>query len=231
MSTGAVQFGIKNYKKLMKDVEQLRKAPETVIEKTISDVKKSAAGWVANEVTKVYGIKKKEIAPAKSKKGRENQKLAARFIGVKGVTIDELTLVYEGRLLTPVHFNMNPTEPNRGGEQTLKATILKGQRKTISRSEKLTDKQRKNIGRNFTKQGTRNSPKSPYMLQSTGNKKEGGVNYIPFQRRTQPGKMLYAFRTISVPQMITSERTRDAITKALNDGLQESLDKYLEKYM
>lgn len=224
MGNGFVQTGIENYKVLQKDLEQLRKAPETVLKRTVSDVRTRVPSWVAAEVTKVYGIKKAEVLPVKSGKAKK----AVGDIKVKGEKVSALQVVYRGRLLTPVHFGMKPTTPNPGGAQTLKATIIKGQRQTIGKTKKLTKKQRQNIGRNFRGQGTRNSPRSPWMLQQTGNKKEGGVNHIPFQRTKQPGKMDHVFRTVSLPQMVSSERTHEAITKAINEGLEKRLEQHMK---
>lgn len=174
----------------------LQKQPRTVMKRTMSDAKERVPGWIATEVVKTYAIKKKEIGDGKTSS-----------IKVKGDGIESLQLTYKGRMLTPAHFNMKPGAPKPGSSYTIKATIKKGSRKKIGGAKKLTKKQLKNIGRNFKRQGTRNSPQSPWLLSTTGNTKAGGIDYIPFQRRTQPGELQHVMRTVSVPQMISSDKT------------------------
>lgn len=57
----------------------------------------------------------------------------AGSIQITGETIEELAITYKGRLLTPVHFGMTPKAPPRGKSYTLKASVLKGQKKVIGR--------------------------------------------------------------------------------------------------
>lgn len=207
---------VKDYKTVKKALDKMQKVPETAIKRTLSDVRKRAPVWIANEITQVYGISKSELA---------SKKIGSVKVG--GVSVDKITIKYRGRRLTPVHFRMNPTAPKVGGGYTLKASILKGHRATIGKVKKLTKKQRKNISRNFRKEGTRNSSCSPYMLQTTGAKSADSVQYIPFQRRAQPGKPAFALRTVSLPQMVSSERTNDRIYSALT----EKLDKRISNHM
>lgn len=206
--------GVENYKQIVGQLKGMRGKSETVIKRTLSDIRKRGPGWVADGIVQEYAVKKGEITGGK---------LGA--VKVTGSTIDTIQLKFEGRVLTPVHFNMGPKMPkaNRGG-YTLKMTVKKGQRKTVGEVKKLTKKQRANIGRNFTRQGTRNSPESPYMLSTTGNKKAGGVDFIPFQRRIQPGKLKYALRTVSLPQMV-----REGKDGPLHPQVKKNLDEKLEK--
>jgi hypothetical protein len=213
----AVKIGVTNYSQMVKELNQMKGKSETVIKRTMSDIRTRVPGWVATEVVKVYNIKKSEITPSKGGSGGKSAGTAQ----VRGDTIDTAQIVYRGRLLTPVHFGMTPKAPRES--YTLKASILKGGKAVIGHKKKLTKKQRQNIGRNFTRQGTRNSPESPYMLQSNG-----GSGYIPFQRRSQPGKMAYVMRTISMPQMVSSDRTKDNIERAINEGLEKRLAHHMK---
>lgn len=206
---------VKDYKAAKKALKKMKKVPATAVQRSLSDVRKRAPGWVANEIVNVYGVSKSEVT---------GEKIGTTK--VSGVSIDKITIKYRGRRLTPVHFHMSPTAP-KSGAYTLKASIIKGNRKTLSKIKKLTKKQRKNIGRNFRHEGTRNSPRSPWMLQTTGAKSADGVPYIPFQRRKQPGKPQYAMRTLSLPQMVSSERTNENIVNAL----QTNLDKRVSNHM
>ena len=206
---------IKNYSAIKKRLEDMKKAPSQVIKNVTSDAAKRIPGWVATEVTKTYGVKKSEIT------GQKIGKVRAVGKGIK-----DLKIIYTGRLLTPTHFSMSPKAPKSGGGYTLKASILKGQRKTLGNVKKLTKKQRASLQR-----GMRNSPQSPWMLQHTGAKDDEKTQFIPFQRREQPGKMKYVMKTISLPQMVSSERTHGNIQQAINEGLGKRLDHHMNRYM
>ena len=101
--------------------------------------------------------------------------------------------------------------------------------------QKLTKKQRAALGKNFTRSGTQNSPKSPWMLQHTGNTKAEGIDYIPFQRRKQPGKFDEVMRTVSLPQMVTQGKNgplRPEVEARFTEALAKRLEhhsKLLEK--
>lgn len=204
---------------VQKYLEDMKKAPEKVIKATMGDVRKRVPGWISAEVVKVYGIKKADIS-----------KGAAGTVKVKGSNPKEAVIIYAGRVLTPTRFGMTPKAPGANA-YTLKASILKGQKATLGKVKKLSKKQRANIGKNFTRQGTRSSNKSPIMLMSTGNRQEGGTNYIPFQRKSQNRKDIKAIKTISLPQMVSSERTKDNINKAINENLEKRVAHYMERYM
>ena len=211
---------IKNYKALRKQIEDMKKAPRAVMKAMTSDAKKRVPPWVAAEVSKVYGVKKSEISGGDLGK-----------VQVKGDSLDEVKITYTGRVLTPTHFGMNPTAPKIGGSYTLKATIIRGQRTSLGKVKKLTKKQRAELSKNFTRSGTRNSKRSPIMLMRTGNTKEGGTNYIPFQRVSPNRKDVVAIKTISLPQMVSSERTEQAIQNAISEGLGKRLDHHMKRYM
>lgn len=214
----SVNNGIKNYKKLTAEINKLKKAPQKVLDRTISDAKKRVPGWVSTEVARQYGIKKKEVGDGKTS-----------TVKVEGDSMGTLRIVYRGRVLTPTHFNMSPQAPKEGGgAYTLKATFIKEKRATLGKVKKLTKKQRAALGKNFRREGTQTSDHSPIMLMRTGNLKAGGTDYIPFQRKSTDRNDLKVIKTISVPQMIDSKRTAPNITKAINEGLGKRLDQHLK---
>lgn len=225
MANGKV--GIVNLKELTKQIKNLDKASEKVLNATVRDFKRNAPGWVAQAVVKEYNIAAKEIKPAK--KGWKYFKTGS--LQVKGDTVASVAIEYMGRRLTPARFGMTPKAPKPGSAYTLKAQIKKGEKKTLGKVKKLTKKQRKNIGRNLTQQGTRNSPKSPIMLMYTGNKQPGGTNFIPFQRQSQRRDDLKTIRTISMPQMVRNEEVSKHINKIIDKELGEKFEKHLHKYM
>ena len=211
----SVTCQIKNYKALRKQIEDMKKAPRKVIKSITAEAKKRVPGWVATEVSKVYGVKKSEIT---------NNKIGT--VKAEGESIDKVKVIYKGRVLTPTHFGMSPKapKPNRGS-YTLKATIIKGERATLGKVKKLTKKQRAAMAKNFTRSGTRKSDHSPVMLMHTG------ATYIPFQRKSINRKDVEAVKTVSLPQMVSSKRTEEAIQNAISDNLGKRLDHYMEQHM
>lgn len=210
-----------SYRRAVKDLKSIQGKSERVISRLMSDARSRIPGWVASEVTQVYNVKKSEIVPAKTGKSKKT----VGSIKVTGQTVDGLEIVYKGRPLSPTHFGMTPKIPRES--YTLKAEIIKGSKKVLGKKKKLTKKQRAALGKNFRRQGGRTSEKSPIMLMYTGNTKENGVNYIPFQRQSPRRGDIKAIKTVSLPQMVSSERTRDNIDRAINDGLQKRLAQHM----
>ncbi len=213
---GGISAQIKNYKNLQKKIDDMKKAPNTVIKRTMSDVRKRVPGWIAQEVSQTYGIKKSEI------NGGE-----IGTVTVVGNNPQEAKIIYRGRVLTPTHFGMTPKAPGKNA-YTLKASILKGEKKTLGKVKKFTKKQRANIGKNFTRQGTQSSNKSPIMLMHTGNTKEGGTNYVPFQRVSQKRNDIKAIKTISLPQMVSGKRASDRISTVFTEKLSDRIDQHMK---
>lgn len=211
----SVRCEIKNYNILKKRLEEMKKAPRTVIKHLTDDARKRVPPWVAAEVSKVYGVKKAEINGNKIGK-----------VQVKGQSFDKLKVVYTGRVLTPTHFSMTPKAPKTGGSYTLKATVLKGQRTTLGKVKKLTKKQRAALAKNFTRSGTQKSDHSPVMLM-----RANGGHFLPFQRKSTNRKDIEAVKTVSLPQMVSSKRTEEGIQTAINEGLGKRLDHYMQRYM
>lgn len=210
-----VRCEIRDYNILKKKLEKMREAPTKVLKSVTAEAKKRVPGWVATEVAKTYGVKKGEITGQKIGK-----------VKAEGKNIKQVKVIYTGRLLTPTHFSMSPNTPKEGGGYTLKATIIKGERATLGKVKKLTKKQKKALAKNFTRSGTRSSDHSPVMLM-----RANGGQYLPFQRKSVNRKDIEAIKTVSLPQMVSSERTAEAIQTAINEGLGKRLDHYLNRYM
>ena len=211
----SVTCQVKKYKALRKQIDDMKKAPRKVISSLTAEAKKRAPGWVATEVSKVYGVKKSEIT---------GKKIGS--VKVQGNSIEQVKIVYQGRVLTPTHFSMSPKAPKPGGgSYTLKASIIKGERTTLGKVKKLTKKQRAALAKNFTRSGTKTSDHSPVMLMPTGS------TYIPFQRKSANRKDVQAVKTVSLPQMVSSERTEKGIQTAINEGIGKRLDHYIGRYM
>ena len=211
----SVTCQVKNYKLVKKKIDDMQKAPRKVMTSLTAEAKKRVPGWVATEVTKEYGVKKGEITGQ-----------AIGRVTPQGDSFKEVRIVYTGRVLTPTHFNMSPKEPNPGGAYSLKATIVKGERKTLGKVKKLTKKQRAELAKNFTRSGSKNSDHSPIMLM-----RANGGHYLPFQRKSTDRKDIEAVKTISLPQMVSSKRTEDGIQKAISENMGKRLEHYMNRYM
>lgn len=210
---GSVSVQLANLRQLAADVQAIETGGRKAITSTVKDVKARAPGWIAQEVTAVYNIKKGEITPSS---GGKPKKMAGS-IRITGETIEELTLTYKGRLLTPVHFGMTPKAPPKGKSYTLKVQVLKGSKKVLGRYK------------NTRTPGGPFSQRSHNILMGTGNTQEGGTNWIPFQRMSKTRTDIKKVTTISVPQMITSDRTNEAIMLRLNTETAKRLDHHLKR--
>ena len=212
----SVTCQVKNYKALRKQIEDMKKAPRKVLKAWTSDAIKRAPGWVATEVTKVYGVKKGEIT---------GKKIGS--VNVQGGSIEQVKIIYKGRPLTHTHFSMSPKAPKPDrGPYTLKAMVINGERKDLGKVKKLTKKQRAAMAKNFTRSGTQKSDHSPIMLM-----RANGGQYLPFQRKSTNRRDIDVIKTVSLPQMVSSERTEQGIRTALNNGLQKRLDHHMRRYM
>ena len=208
-------MAIKNYKVLQKKLDDKKKAPQKVMKALSSDARKRVPGWVATEVTQTYGVKKSEITGKK-----------VGDVKVQGSDVRNMKVIYSGRPLTHTHFSMSPKVPKEGGGYTLKATVIKGQRKALGNVKKLTKAQRAALAKNFTGSGTKSSDHSPIMLM-----RANGGQYLPFQRKSTNRKDIEVVKTISLPQMVSSERTAGNIQQAINEGLSKRLDHHMKRYM
>lgn len=196
------------------ELKEIEKKSQRAMERTMKDIRSRGPAWIAKGITKDYSITSAQV--------KNLSKLR-----VTGSGVSDLTFTYTGRMLSPTHFKMAPTAP-KPGAYTIKASIVRGRRSTIGKVKKLTKKQRANIGRNFARKGTRNSPSSPPMLVHS--KAKGGASYLPLIRTKQPGRPEKAVKVISVPQMIQTKdgTVKASVKKELNDGIRKRFDHNLE---
>lgn len=215
MDKTTITMQVESFQKLMASVAQIDEQGRKAVRQTVKDVRSRAPSWIAQEVTEVYNIKKSEIAPAGgSKKKRARQAVS---IHTTGETIEELTITYEGRRLTPVHFGMTPKVPPQGKSYTLRMQVIKGQKKVIGRYK------------NKRTSGGPYSERSHNILMGTGSTKADGTSHIPFQRVSRARNDLKKFTSISVPQMVTSDNTSEKIMGRLHSEIPKRLQHYLER--
>lgn len=200
--------------KVAAELRDLANKSEQAMTRTMSDIRKRGPSWISKGIREEYNLTAAKV------KDRSKVKVSGGGLG-------DLTFTYTGNLLTPASFNMSPDKP-KPGAYTIKATIKRGKRATIGRVKKITKRQRKNIGRNFTRQGARTSPASPPMLQTTGAKRADATSHIPFQRTryggsTSGGKMDHVIKTISVPQMIKDGKgnLKPGVAEKFNEGVEK----------
>lgn len=209
----AVTCEIVDYKSMMKDLKKREQAPRKAMQALASDVRKRGPGWIAQEVVKEYGVSKAEVTGGKLGKVR-----------AVGSSVMDVELKYKGHLLTPTHFNMDPTAPIAAGYK-VQATILKGKAVDLGGTVvPLTKKQRQAIGRNRGRKDAHTSPRSPVMLMRLKGR------YLPVKRVSQNRKAIEVVRTVSLPQMVTG-RASEGITKKLNTNMEKRLNNQLRRYL
>lgn len=189
---------IDGYEDVVKNIQDMHKKSERIVNRTIGDFKTRGPSWVAQEVTKEYGISKRDVNETKKgvTKGRSQ-------IRIKGVKLDDISIVYRGRLLTPTHFAMKPTmRPARNRPYVVSASIKRSAGRV-------------NLGRNvFLASASKNS-----------------TTQIPWQRRSDARLPIDVIKTVSVPQMITNEGVEQNIHKRINTELGKRLEHHLKQAM
>ena len=84
MPQNSISAQLSNLQQLVADLEAIENGGKKAISNTIKDVKARAPGWIAQEVTAIYNIKKSEITPS----GGGKPKKMAGSIQITGETID-----------------------------------------------------------------------------------------------------------------------------------------------
>ena len=189
---------IDGYDDVINEIQAMKAKSEKVVNRTVSDFKSRGPGWISQEVMKEYNIKKKDINETKKGviKGRSK-------IRIKGAKLDDLSIVYRGRVLTPTHFAMKPTmRPTKNRPYVVSAQIKKTGGRVI-------------LGHKV-------------FLGKSG--KEGSKQ-IPFQRKGKDRYPIESIKTVSVPQMITNETVSEGIHKSINEGLGKRLEYHLKQVM
>ena len=189
---------IPNFSKMVGSLKDLNKDIDKAISRTIADCRQRGPAQVTKSVTAIYGIKSSEVTAAgKAAKG------GAKTVGsikVSGVSVDNMQLIYKGRVLTPSHFQMTPRKrPDNGRKYTVKAAIYKGAKKTLG---------------------------SNVFLAASGS---AGTTEIPFKRKGAKRLPIEAVRTVSIPQMITNEKVSADIKARMDELLATRLQHNTER--
>lgn len=206
-----INISVRDLQRVTRELQATNKKAETFMQRTMSDAKKRGPGWIAQGVAEEYKTTRKAVTSGKLGK-----------LKVKG-DLKHLTLKYSGQRLDLTQFALTPKTPRQS--YTLKAEVKRGQKITVSQVKKLTKKQRRRLGLNFTHQGTRNSPSSPIMLMKMPNQD----SYHPFQRVSQNRTDLTAKKTVALPQMVTEGENgplHPAPAKYFNEGLEKRVENH-----
>lgn len=218
MSFERIKLELKNADKVVKELKNVAKPLAPVLRSTINDFKSRGAGWAAGEISKHYRIKKKDITEAVVSK-----KAAGKFI-IAGEKVDDIVIIFAGRTLTPIHFAMTPKkEPARKKKkQVINVGKHKGQDKyiTVSKMPKSYD-----VSAEIVK-GNRKTFKDNNLIFLAPAKKDSTI--IPWKVDRDSGE-IEPIKTISIPQMVTSERTKEDIQKTISENLNKRFDHYLRR--
>lgn len=136
----AIKGGIKNLNQIKRELDKMRKAPQKALTAIEADIRERAPKWIAAGVADRYAL---EGAKNNSKKAVLSGNIGS--LAIRGsIRNNTMQLVYSGRPLTPVHFNMKPTGTQQpGAAYTLKWKVLRVGKGTTAKIKKLT----KNSGR------------------------------------------------------------------------------------
>lgn len=194
MAAGVMNVVVKNYDQLIKDISSINKNTQKAVSRTIGEFKSRGPGWISQEVTAEYNIKKKDVNETRS------VKRGASRIKIAGTKVDDVEIIYRGRLLTPIHFSMKPTVRPKRGPYTVTALIKKSSG-------------RKALGKGL------------FLKSSAG----AGTVQIPFQRRGKERYPIDVFKTVSVPQMVTNKKVSKNINKRIQEELGKRLEHNLKQ--
>lgn len=189
---------IDGYDDVVREIQAMKAKSEKVVNRTVADFKSRGPGWVSQEVTDIYNIKKKDVNETRKDVVKGKSK-----IKIKGAKLDDISIVYRGRVLTPTHFAMKPTmRPVKNKPYVISAVIKKA-------------KGRVALGNRM-------------FLANAGN---AGTKQIPFQRDGKDRYPINAVKTLSVPQMVTNETVAENINKRINTELKKRLQHHLKQVM
>lgn len=221
-----VEIRLHEIEDLLTWVDGLGKTGKKAVSYTVKDIKSRAPGWIANEVTSEYNIKKSDITPARTE---EKKSKKAVSVYSSGQTLETVAIVYRGRRLTPIHFSMSPSKPIR--RKMKDRRVIPGNRVNFDHGPSgpfglVSIYKKYSISYKVIKGSRRKvRGKSEYETPFLAPVKKGSDKYIVFQRKKGSKRTdMYSIRTVSVPQMIENEHVRDKVEqKVMEAGAQRLL--------
>lgn len=213
---GGINCSIKNYGQVVKALGKIQQQAEKDLQGAIRDVRREATKKIADEVAQNYNVKKSEITAGKIVRSKVTAKAGS------------IEIKYTGRLLTPTHFK--GYSPKKPSALTEKSVVIPGQGISfkgkpgqfatvrIRKPYKVKAEIKKGNKITFS-QGTFVAPAA-----------KGSQTYIPFQRSGESRKAVEALKTLSVPQMVTSDEVAKNILEHLSGSVSKGLDRRAAKW-
>lgn len=211
----SVKIELKDYKQIMSDLGKLEKSARKVVDATTKDFKSRGPGWISQEVTKEYRIKKAEVSKSSSA-GTVKPKLQG----------DTISIAYKGRVLTPLHFLLTPKAAKgfKNSKTLVNADNLNiaGGRTPPTAYARTPRKYKVSV---TIKKGSKKQ-----LLGKNDNPVFIGPNGLPFQR-TGDGRKIDVIRTVSLPQMVGNEEVQENISKTIDEKLGKRFEHHMKRFM
>ena len=187
---------------VLKTLGKVNEQSERAMKAAVSDMRQRAPGWIRKAIRKDYTVEASEI-----KKAMQTPKKNGTF-EIAGIVVDSIVFTYKGRMLTPIHFNMRPKSRPSSRKYNLSAEIKRGNRRRL-------------IGKSEYER--------PAFLAPT---KSGGGVQIPWQREGKARLPIVPIKTLSVPQMISSQKeVKPNVQKAINEGFAKRAWHQVERFV
>jgi len=227
MPKGSFRIDLSDVHKKFAKFKKTLDDPSGVFSKTMADMSKRAPGKVADAVRTQYSIKKAELLPTKTKMDLKR----AAYIKLTGQTIATFQLEYKGRMLTPLHFGMQPQTPSPLDESKSHVANTPNYDYRIynpHKKYKISQKVKK-------KREKLSSPDDKGLVPFLAPAHKGSSRIIPFQRQANQRDIEKVFKGISVPEMIgpndSGKGGNPEVQKIINEELGELLEKRFNHHM
>ena len=187
---------------VLKTLGKVPEQSERAMKATVNDVRTRAPGWINKAIRADYTVETKEI-----KKSLKVRKGEGQF-SLGGFVVDNIVLEYKGRMLTPIHFNIRPKSKPSRRRYNISVEIKRGRRRRLA--------------------GKVQYSRPPFLAGTNG----AGSTTIPWQREGKARLPIVPIKTLSVPQMISSQtKVKPNVEKAINEGLRKRALHQIERFL
>ena len=217
MAYTKMNIEVKNVMQVIKELDNILHPLKVPIQRTVSDFKSRAPGWASKVIAERYGVKRKDITEAVAAK-----KSMGKFY-VQGEAIDNMCIIFKGRPLTPIHFNMKPKTPSqRKKEKVIKIGKKDGKKKVLT----ISKPKHYDVSAEIIK-GNRKvfDPHGGGVFIAPA---ASGQTLIPWKRSAIDNE-IHPIKTISVPQMVESKRTEKELKETLNKNVEARFNHHLKR--
>ena len=221
-----VKVEVAGLQDVIKGIEKSQEKMGKAVNATTRDFNSRAPGWISKVVTQTYAIK----GGSKEIKSALKNTYTIGHANIGGVVLNNGILEFRGKVLSLAHFPFTPQEPPGLYTNKRYRMIIPGQKTTSASPVVYAAIRKKTTVRAAILKGkgkkvfTGKYPTTPFVTTMDGK------NYLPFQRKTSERKSAQSIRTVSIPQMITSERTREDISKTINENVDKRLQHHIKRF-